>query len=79
MNLLPVRSVYRWEGRVQVDSEATMLIKVAADAVDRLVAELVRLHPYDLPEIVVPPVDPGASLGAYVDWVRAESGPPVVA
>lgn len=78
VNLLPVRSVYRWEGRVHVDPETTMLIKVGVDAVDRLVSELKTLHPYDLPEIVVVPVDEAASLGAYVDWVRTESAAPQV-
>ena len=76
VNLLPIRSVYRWDGAVHVDPETTMLIKVGADAVERLVTELRELHPYDLPEIVVLPVDAAASLGAYVDWVRAESTPP---
>lgn len=73
VNLLPVRSIYRWDGAVQNDAETTMLIKVSADGVERLVASLKELHPYDVPEIVVLDVDAGASLGAYVDWVRAET------
>lgn len=73
VNLLPVRSIYRWEGKVQNDAETTMLIKVSAAGVDALVAGLKELHPYDVPEIVVLEVDAAASLGAYVDWVRAET------
>jgi len=74
VNLLPVRSVYRWEGAVQTESEVTMLIKVAADGVDALRARIQELHPYELPEILVLDVDLAGSLGAYVQWVRDETG-----
>ncbi|MCO4771565.1 MAG: divalent-cation tolerance protein CutA [Deltaproteobacteria bacterium] len=74
VNLTPVRSVYRWEGSVHVDPEVTMLIKVSLDGLDALVARLRELHPYDLPEIVVLDVDVERSLGAYVQWVRDETG-----
>lgn len=73
VNLLPVRSVYRWEGAIHTDPETTMLIKVGAEALDRMTARLRELHPYDLPEIVVLPVDAERSLAEYVAWVRAES------
>ncbi len=79
VNLASVRSLYRWEGAVQDDPETTMIIKVGEATLDRLVTELRALHPYDLPEIVVLPVDVDRSLGEYVDWVRHESaGPPDV-
>jgi len=74
VNLLPVRSVYRWDGGIQVDSEVTLLIKVSADGVGSLVSRLRELHPYALPEIVVLDVNAGQSLADYVHWVRAETG-----
>lgn len=73
VNLLPVTSVYRWKGEICRDPEVTALIKVRADGVERLRLRLQALHPYELPEIVVLPVDAEASLTEYVDWVRAES------
>lgn len=75
VNLLPVTSVYRWDGAIQRDAEVTALIKVRAEGVDALRARLVELHPYDLPEVLALPIDAAGSLGAYVDWVRAESTP----
>jgi len=33
-------------------------------------AEILRLHPYEVPEILVIPVAGGH--GAYLDWVRRE-------
>lgn len=73
VNLLPVTSVYRWKGEICRDPEVTALIKVRADGVERLRLRLQALHPYELPEIVVLPVDAEASLTEYIDWVRAES------
>ena len=75
VNVVPgLRSFYRWEGAVHVDPEVTLMFKVSEEGLDRLVTALQALHPYDLPEIVVLPVDVDRSLDAYVDWVRAETG-----
>ena len=73
VNLLPVRSVYRWQGAVQHDAEVTLLIKVAADRVQALRERIRALHPYELPEVLVVDVDLERSLPEYVEWVRAES------
>ena len=73
VNLTPITSVYRWEGAVQTDPEVTMLIKVSEVGLDRLVSRLRDLHPYDLPEILVLPVDVDRSLAEYVAWVRDET------
>ncbi len=68
-----VRSIYRWEGRVEDDSEVMLVLKTRADRIGALGERLRALHPYALPELVVLPVDGG--LAAYLDWVRAESAP----
>jgi periplasmic divalent cation tolerance protein len=73
-NLVPqLRSIYRWQGRVEDASEVLMLIKTRADRVAALAERLRALHPYELPELVVLPV--AAGLDAYLDWVRAECAP----
>jgi periplasmic divalent cation tolerance protein len=68
-----VRSIYRWQGRIEEQSEVLLVIKTRADRVDALAARLRALHPYDVPELVVLPVETG--LDAYLDWVRAETAP----
>lgn len=68
-NLLPARSVYRWEGQICDEPEVTMVIKVDAAKVDALRERLVALHPYDLPEVLVLPIDVSASHAPYVAWV----------
>jgi periplasmic divalent cation tolerance protein len=70
VNFYPVRSIYRWQGEVQVDEEVTLMMKVPADGVERLKARLLALHPHELPEFVVLAVDAEASLREYVGFVR---------
>ena len=67
-----VISLYRWEGEVQRDSEALVIMKTTADALAALEARAVELHPYDVPEVLALPVVGGH--GSYMDWVRAEVG-----
>ena len=69
VNLVPgVRSIYRWDGAVADDREQLAVIKTRRDRVDALVARLVALHPYEVPEAVVVPVDGGHP--PYLAWVR---------
>jgi periplasmic divalent cation tolerance protein len=74
VNAYPVRSTYRWNSRLEVQNETTLMMKVSADAVDRLRTRLCELHPYELPEFVVLDVDVEQSHPEYVNWVRIESG-----
>jgi periplasmic divalent cation tolerance protein len=69
----PVTSVYRWEGAIERGAEVLAVIKTTADRVDALAARLRELHPYQVPELVVIPVERG--LPAYLDWVRTETTP----
>jgi len=75
VNLLPIRSVYRWKGAITEEAEVTMLVKVSAERVEALVARLRALHPYELPEILVLDIDAAHSLSEYVAWVRSECAP----
>ncbi len=70
VNFFAVHSVYEWKGEVCSEPEVTLMMKVAADAVDALRVRVVELHPYELPEFVVLGVDTEGSLPAYVAWVR---------
>lgn len=68
VNLLPgARSLYRWEGRVQVDTEVLALIKTDGVRTEALIARLNGLHPYDIPEIIAVPIMDG--LPEYLRWV----------
>ncbi|HOL64359.1 MAG TPA: divalent-cation tolerance protein CutA [Accumulibacter sp.] len=69
--LAPCRSVYRWQGAVEVAAEVPLLIKTSDACYPALAAAIVARHPYALPEIVALPVTGG--LPAYLDWVQQET------
>jgi len=66
-----ITSVYRWKGRIERETETMLIIKTAADRVDAAMARLRELHPYEVPEIVVIPVERASE--SYCDWVLAET------
>jgi periplasmic divalent cation tolerance protein len=69
--LTPVKSVYRWEGRIEEAVEHPVLIKTTRERYPRLEAAIRESHPYDVPEIIAWPIEQG--LPAYLDWVEAET------
>ena len=72
VNLIPeVRSLYRWEGAVQEDAEALLVVKTRAERCEALAARVQDLHPYDVPEVLVLPTSGGSA--SYLEWVITES------
>lgn len=70
-NVLPgLRSIYRWEGKVQEEGEALLLLKTTRARFEALRARVLALHPYEVPEVLALPVEAGSA--AYLAWV-AES------
>ena len=68
-----IRSFYRWEGAVEDDPEALLVIKTTASAVPALTEAVRELHDYDLPEVIALEVTDG--LSDYLAWVGAEVSP----
>jgi periplasmic divalent cation tolerance protein len=68
-NLLetPVRSVYRWKGKVEKAREFLLLIKTSARLLPALQAEVQRLHSYDVPEFIALPIVAGSQ--KYLAWL----------
>lgn len=74
VNIVPgARSIYRWEGEVQADEEALLVIKTTETRLGALVERVNALHPYDLPEVLALPAEGGST--AYLEWVAEESQP----
>jgi periplasmic divalent cation tolerance protein len=68
--ILPgARSIYEWEGKMEDASEVLVLFKTAGPAYAKLEKRLLKLHPYDMPEIVA--IEAGAASKAYAAWVAA--------
>jgi periplasmic divalent cation tolerance protein len=73
-NVIPgIRSIYRWEGKVQDEAEVLLVIKTERRAVPDLKLRLLELHPYQVPELLVLPVEDG--LAPYLEWVAASVRP----
>lgn len=67
-NIVPaVTSVYRWQGMVQEEAEALLILKTSRARLDALRARVVELHPYDVPEVLALGIDGGHQ--AYLDWL----------
>ncbi|SFJ89675.1 divalent cation tolerance protein [Amycolatopsis sacchari] len=69
--IVPITSVYRWEGEVQTEPEWRVEIKTAADRVAPLVSLLEDVHSYDTPEVIATPIEGGST--EYLRWVIAET------
>lgn len=63
-------SVYRWQGKVEVATEAAAIFKARADKAEALTARIAELHSYDVPAIAVWPI--GNAWPAYAEWVESE-------
>jgi periplasmic divalent cation tolerance protein len=63
------QSTYRWQGQVCHEAEALLLIKTTRERRPACVAALERVHPYDVPEVVV--LDATHTSPAYLRWAIA--------
>jgi len=63
----PIRSLFRWEGKVDDATEHLLLIKARAADVALLEERVRALHSYDLPEVIALPI--GAGSAPYLAWL----------
>ncbi len=68
--LIPaVRSIYRWQDKVEDSTESMLLIKTSAEQLAALEARIHALHTYETPEFLVLAVESGSP--GYLDWLVA--------
>lgn len=72
-NILPCKSVYRWEGEVHKDPEVVMFLKTRRALAERVVDAVNELHEYDVPCAVT--FDLSAGNREYLEWVTGETSP----
>jgi periplasmic divalent cation tolerance protein len=71
-NVVPgLRSIYRWEGKIEDEAEALLVLKTTRDRFEALRARILALHPYQVPEVIALPVEAGSA--PYLAWVFAET------
>jgi periplasmic divalent cation tolerance protein len=70
VNIIPgIRSIYRWEGKVNDDEEFLLLIKSTDDRFEAIRARICLLHTYKTPEVIAIPITAGDS--NYLNWLHA--------
>jgi periplasmic divalent cation tolerance protein len=71
-NVIPgLRSIYRWEGKVQDDAEALLVLKTTGERFEALRERVLSLHPYQVPEVIALPIEAGSA--PYLAWIAAET------
>ena len=66
-----ISSVYRWKGRMEHDTEVSMICKTTTGRVPAVIKRVKELHSYELPCITSWKLDDG--YGPYLDWVKKET------
>jgi periplasmic divalent cation tolerance protein len=70
-NVVPgLRSIYRWQGKVEDEAEVLLILKTTRERFPALRDELLRRHPYQVPEVLALPVEAGSA--AYLEWLSAQ-------
>ena len=68
-----VRSTYEWEGKVEHAEEWVLMIKAPATAWPAIEAEVIRLHPHQVPAILA--IDIARAASAFAEWVLDNCAP----
>ncbi len=63
----PIRSIYRWKGRVHDEKEVLCVLKTRTALFEGLKKRVKELHPYQVPEVVALPIEDG--LSEYLGWI----------
>jgi periplasmic divalent cation tolerance protein len=72
-NVVPgIRSVYWWDGKVQDEPEALILLKTTRARFEELRDRVLALHPYQVPEVVALGIEAGSD--RYLEWIARETG-----
>ena len=66
--IFPVRSIYRWKGKIHNDKESLLIIKTQKKRFARLEKRIKSLHSYSVPEIISLPITKGSP--AYLKWLE---------
>ena len=73
VNVAPkITSIYRWKGTVLTETEWLLVIKTRRALFPRVQETVRRLHSYELPELLLIPVENGEA--SYLRWLAEGTG-----
>jgi periplasmic divalent cation tolerance protein len=64
----PVRSIYRWKGKICDEKEWLLIIKTGRERFAALETRIKSLHSYSVPEIICLPIVEGSLV--YLEWLE---------
>jgi periplasmic divalent cation tolerance protein len=67
-----MRSIYRWQGKIEDESEVLMIVKTQRHLFESLKNRVKELHSYTVPEIIAMPVIEGSE--DYLRWLKEVTG-----
>ena len=73
-HIVPIRSIYRWQGSIHDDREARVALHTRASLVPVIIDRVRREHPYEVPCVLAIPVVTGNT--DYLTWVIEETVEP---
>ena len=69
VNLIsPIRSIYRWEGKIWDEEEWLLIIKTQKERFGEVEKKVKSLHSYSVPEIISLPIGDGSP--SYLNWIE---------
>ncbi len=69
VNIIPsVQSVYKWNGKLNIDDELLLVIKGSSSKLEAIEKEVLQIHSYDTPEVISFALDKGNK--KYLDWMN---------
>lgn len=71
VNIIPiVQSIYWWKEKIYDEEETLMFVKTTKERVEEVIAEVKKLHSYEVPAIDVLDISAGDS--DYLNWISKE-------
>ena len=64
----PIRSIYRWQGKICDEREWLLVVKTRETRFQDLEKKVKSLHSYQVPEIISLPILAGSS--SYLSWLE---------
>jgi periplasmic divalent cation tolerance protein len=64
-----MRSIYEWEGRVEIQLETPMFVKTTASGAGKARDRILDLHPHEEPCVAAIPILREGSSEAFLDWI----------
>lgn len=72
VNMVEVKSVFRWKGSIEKENEILLIMKSMEDRWQDIKKRIKEIHSYETPEIISLPVKDG--LDEYLRWIDGAVG-----